>query len=364
MDTATLPANAPSNLYIPVRRAYETRLYDVDWDNLEMGRYTSDHMLVCDFAEGGWQQPEIIPFGPFSLPPTSLVFHYGQAIFEGMKAFRTENDSIHIFRPDKHYERFARTAERMCMPVVSADLFYEGLRRLVELEQNWVLGQPGSALYLRPFQIATDTMLSVKTSDSYKFAVVCLPAGAYFARPVRVKVEREYTRAAKGGTGSTKCAGNYGGALYPTAKARAEGYDQVLWTDGRDHEYIEESGMMNVFFVIDDTLVTPPLSDSILDGVTRDSLLVLAAARGMKVEERPVSITELKAGLENKQISEAFGAGTAAVVSPIRCIGIDDQDHLLPVVGETGSVALTLKSALDDIRYGRTRDPYGWNYFI
>jgi branched-chain amino acid aminotransferase len=250
------------------------------------------------------------------------------------------------------------------MPVVSAGLFYEGLRRLVELEQNWVPGQAGSALYLRPFQIATDTRLRIKASDSYKFAVICMPTGAYFAKPVNVKVEREYTRAARGGTGSTKCAGNYGGSLYPTAKARAEGYDQVLWTDGREHQYIEESGMMNVFFVIGDTLVTPPLSDSILDGVTRDCLLVLGASRGLKIEERPVSITELKAGLEKKQISEAFGAGTAAVVSPIRCIGIDDQDHLLPVVGETGSVALTLKAALDDIRYGRVRDPYGWNYFI
>jgi branched-chain amino acid aminotransferase len=363
MDTATL-ANEPSNLYIPVRRAYETRLHDVDWDNLEMGRYPSDHMLVCDFTDGSWQQPEIIPFGPFSLPPTSLVFHYGQAIFEGMKAFRTENDAIHIFRPDKHYERFAKTAQRLCMPVVPADLFREGLRRLVELEQSWVPGQTGGALYLRPFQIATDTKMSVKVSDSYKFAVICMPTGAYFPTPVRVKVEREYTRAAKGGTGYAKCAGNYGGALYPTARARAEGYDQVLWTDGQSHEYIEESGMMNVFFVIGNTLVTPPLSDSILDGITRDSLLVLAAARGIPVEERPVSIDELKQGLENREISEAFGAGTAAVVSPIRCIGIDHQDYPLPVAGERGSVAITLKDALDDIRYGRTRDRYGWNYFV
>jgi len=357
MDTAALP-------YIPVRRACETRLYEVDWDNLEMGRYTSDHMLVCDFANGSWQQPQIVPFGPFSLLPTSLVFHYGQAIFEGMKAFRTENDAIHIFRPDKHYERFAKTADRLCMPVLPADIFREGLRRLVELEQNWVPGQTGSALYLRPFQIATDTKLGVKPSDSYKFAVVCSPAGAYFARPVRVKVEREFTRASKGGTGFAKCGGNYGGAFYPTARARAEGYDQVLWTDGSHHEYIEESGMMNVFFVIGDTLVTPPLSDSILDGITRDSLLVLAAARGMRVEERRVSVKELEHVLGTGEISEAFGAGTAAVVSPIRSIGFDGQEFALPIVGDQGSVAITLKNALEDIRYGRIPDPYGWNYFI
>ena len=363
METATM-ASSPSNLYIPVRRAYETKLYDVDWDNLEMGRYSSDHMLVCDFANGSWQQPEIIPFGAFSLLPTSLVFHYGQTIFEGMKAFRTENGAAHIFRPDKHYERLQKTAGRMCMPVIPADLFREGLRRLVDLEQNWIPGQTGSALYIRPFQIATDTKMSVRVSDAYKFAVICSPAGAYFARPIRVKVEREYTRAAKGGTGSTKCGGNYGGAFYPTAKAKAEGYDQVLWTDGTHHEHIEESGMMNVFFVIDDTLVTPPLSDSILDGVTRDSLLTLATDRGMRVQEREVSIKELQHGLETRKITEAFGAGTAAVVSPIRSIGIDDHDYTLPVVGEIGSVASTLKDALDDIRYGRTEDRHGWNYFI
>ena len=357
MDTTTLP-------YIPVSRAYETRFYDVDWDNLELGRYVSDHMLVCDYAGGRWQQPEIIPFGPFSLPPTALVFHYGQTIFEGMKAFRTDNDRIHIFRLDKHYERLVRTADRLCMPVVPEDLFREGLRRLVEVDHIWVPGQPGSSLYIRPFQIATDTRISVKVSDSYKFAIVCLPMGSYFAKPVRVKVEREYTRATKGGTGFAKCGGNYGGALYPTELAKTAGYDQVLWTDGRNHEYIEESGMMNVFFMIGDTLVTPPLTDSILDGVTRDSLLMLAAARGIPVEERPVSVTELQQGLEDLRITEVFGAGTAAVVSPVRLIGIDGKDYTLPLAGESGSVALTLKNALDDIRYGRVPDSYQWNYFI
>ena len=347
-----------------MHRAYETGLYDVDWDNLELGRYVTDHMFVCDYTAGSWQQAEILPFGPFSLSPTSLVFHYGQAIFEGMKAFRTEDGRIHIFRPDKHYERLARTAERLCMPVIPQELFTQGLRRLVELEQSWVPGQPGGALYIRPFQIATDTRLSIKVSASYKFAVVCLPMGSYFAKPVRVKIEREYTRAAKGGTGFAKCGGNYGGALYPTEIAKTEGYDQVLWTDGRDHEYIEESGMMNVFFMIGDTLVTPPLTDSILDGVTRDCLLVLAAAKGIKIEERPVSVSELREGLQNKKISEVFGAGTAAVVSPVRVIGIDGHDYTLPLAGERGCVALRLKDALDDIRYGRVPDSYDWNYFV
>jgi branched-chain amino acid aminotransferase len=371
METTNIP-------YIPVSRAFRSRLSDVDWDNLQPGAVFSDHMLVCDYAEGRWQGAEIVPFGPFSLLPTALVFHYGQAIFEGMKAFRPEDDRVHIFRPEKHYERLARTAERLCMPVVAPELFREGLRRLVELERGWVPAQAGSALYLRPFQIATDSRLRVGISDSYRFAIVCSPSGLYFPRPVRVKVEREYARAVSGGTGFAKCGGNYGGALYPTERARAEGYDQVLWTDGRKHEMIEESGMMNVFFVFGDAndgpsagrtpsarLVTPPLTDTILDGVTRDSLLTLAADAGIRVEERPVGVAELREGLEKGIVREAFGAGTAAVVSPIQTIGIDGEDFDLPGVdGQGHSIMFMLKAALDDLRYGRVPDIYEWNYYI
>ncbi|HTI91834.1 MAG TPA: branched-chain amino acid aminotransferase [Puia sp.] len=339
----------------------------INLNNPELGAYNSDHMLVCDYREGRWLEPEIVPFGPFSLLPTTLAFHYGQTIFEGMKAFRTEDGRIHIFRPEKHYQRMVRSATRMCMPVVSREVFIGGLRRLVGLDRDWVPGQAGSALYIRPFQIATDTKLKVKVADSYKFAVVCSPAGDYFSQPVRVRVEREYVRAVQGGTGFTKCGGNYGGALYPTERAKEEGYDQVLWTDGKNHDYIEESGMMNVFFLIDGVLVTPPLTDTILDGVTRDSLLTLAARAGIPAEERAVSVDELREGLERGRVREAFGAGTAAVVSPIREIGIDGKDYLLPVVGSgvgVGSVGMELKKMLDDIRYGRAADPFGWNFYI
>ena len=350
--------------YIPVHRAYETRLYEVDWDNLEMGRYMTDHMLICDFAGGRWQQAEIVPYGPFSLAPASVVFHYGQTIFEGMKAFRTEDDRVQIFRVEKHYQRLVRTTERMCMPVVSEEVFREGLRRLVELDQNWVPAQPGGALYLRPFQIATGTRMSVRVSDTYRFAIVCSPTGQYYSGALRVKVEREFVRAVSGGTGYAKCGGNYGGALYPTERAKAEGYDQVLWTDGLHHEYIEESGVMNVFVVIDGVLTTPSLNDTVLDGVTRDSLLVLAAEAGMRVEERPISVKELEGGLKSRRVSEVFGVGTAAVVSPIRTIGIDGYDYDLPIAGDNGSVAILLKNMLDDIRYGRRPDTHGWNYLI
>ena len=352
----------------------DSRIGEVDWNNLELGQYTTDHMLVGDYTGGQWQIPEIRPFGNFSLPPTTLAFHYGQTIFEGMKAFRMENGQIQIFRMDKHYERFVRSAERLCIPPLPEDIFREGLRRLVALEKDWVPGQTGSALYIRPLIIATDTRLRLRTSETYRFAVVCLPAGPYFSHPARVKVERQFIRAARGGTGYAKCGGNYGGAFYPTQQAQAEGYDQVLWTDAREHSYIEESGMMNVMFIIGDTLVTPPLSDSILDGITRDSLLTLAVSAGIPVEERLVSVDELKKGFEKGRVKEAFGVGTAAVVSPIQTIGIDGRDYTLPVVGDAqegarsnekaaqSSIALRLKKDLDDIRYGKKPDPYGWNF--
>jgi len=383
-----------TSFHIPVQRAYPSRLHEVDWKNLEFGKYFTDHMLICDFADGQWQDPQIIPFGDFRLSPVSLALHYGQTIFEGMKAFRMDvrptgsskniprspersnvypsddeppvrpgDGSINIFRPDKHYERMVLSCERMCMPVPPREVFIEGLRQLVALDKNWVPGEEGSALYLRPFMIATEARLRVKTSDAYRFAIVASPTGKYFQQPVRVKVERDFVRAAKGGTGYAKCGGNYGASMYPTQKAKEEGYDQVLWTDSNTHRYIEESGAMNVFFVLSGTLVTPPLSDSILDGVTRDSLLKLAQRNGIPTAERPVDVEELKEAFKKGSISEAFGAGTAAVISPIGTIGIDGKNYALPASGTTG-IGAQLKNALDNIRYGREADTEEWNFIV
>ena len=350
-----------SPLLIPVRRAHQTRLSEVDWTNLELGAYTTDHMLVCDFIDAQRQIPEIQPFGPFHLSPTTLALHYGQTIFEGMKAFRTEDDRVQIFRPDRHYRRLTRTTVRMCMPTLPEELFMEGLRQLVGIDKDWVPGNPGTSLYIRPMMFATGTKLTVRVSDTYRFAILCLPAGAYFARPLRVKVEREFARAVQGGTGFAKCGGNYGGAFYPTQQARVEGYDQVIWTDGIQHRYIEEMGMMNIFCVIDGTLVTPPLGDTLLDGITRDSLLTLALDAGMTVEERPVSVDELREGLERRRIKEVFGAGTAAVVAPIETIGIDGINYSLSNEEGTGAF---LKAELEAIRYGSKPDKYGWNNYL
>lgn len=351
------------SLYIPVQRASASRLHEVDWRDLEFGKYFTDHMLICDYADGEWQEPQIIPFGDFRLSPVALALHYGQTIFEGMKAFRMEDEAINLFRLQKHYERLSLSAERLCMPVIPREIFMEGLYSLVDLDRAWVPRGEGSSLYIRPFMIATEARLRVKVSNSYRFAIVSSPAGSYYQQPVRVKVERDFVRASRGGTGYAKCGGNYGAAMYPTQRAKEEGYDQVLWTDGKEHRFIEESGAMNVLFVLDGTLVTPPLSDSILDGVTRDSLLALAIRQGIPVSERPVDVAELKYAFEKGRISEAFGSGTAAVISPIGVIGIDGRDYTLPVPGKAG-IGSQLKEALEDIRYGRAADTEGWNFIV
>jgi branched-chain amino acid aminotransferase len=350
-------------LDIAVRKTNHSRLQEVDFDHLEFGQYTADHMLVCDYQDGSWKQPQIVPFANLSLSPTTLALHYGQSVFEGMKAFRMQNGWINIFRINKHYDRFARSLDRMCMAIPPQEVFTEGLMKLIETDKEWVPGQEGASLYIRPFVYASETKFGVKVSDQYRFVIFTGPVPALFARPIKVKVETEYIRAAKGGTGFTKCAGNYGGAFYPTQLARQQGYDQVLWTDGRENKFIEESGMMNAMFVINDRLVTPPLSDSILDGVTRDSLLTIAKDTGYRVEERPVSVDELAKAFGSGTITEAFGAGTAAVVAPIQVINIHGMDYQLPEYGSK-SVSNILKQKLERIRSGADPDVYGWNHII
>lgn len=347
---------------INTTRIKQSRIDEVDFQRLEFGAHTTDHMLVNEYMTGKWQEPRILPFEDFSISPASLSLHYGQTVFEGMKAFRMKKGSINIFRIDKHFERFNLSLERMCMPPVSQELFYEGLGQLIAIDRAWVPDKPGTALYIRPFMIATEARLGVKISEEYKFMIICGPVPDLYAKPIKVKVERHFTRAAPGGTGYAKCGGNYGASFYPTKLARAEGYDQVLWTDATQHAFIEESGMMNVLFVINNELVTAPLSDSILDGVTRDSLLTLAGDLGIPHVERPISVQELREAFAEGTISEAFGAGTAAVVAPIELINIDNSDYRLPVT--ESSVSSRLKKQLEEIRTGVSTDIHGWNYII
>lgn len=348
---------------IPVRRVSQSRLAQVEKDHLDFGKHVSDHMLVSDFSEGEWKHTQIIPFTNISMSPATLALHYGQTVFEGMKAFRMHDGRVNIFRIEKHYERFARSLDRMCMAVPPRELFMEGMVRLVEEDRDWVPSGDGAALYIRPFIYASEAKFGVKVSDQYRFIIFTGPVPTLYVNPIKVKVETDYIRAARGGTGFAKCGGNYGGAYFPTQLARQDGYDQVLWTTGRDEPTIEESGMMNVMFVINGTLVTPPLSDSILDGVTRDSLLTLAKNAGIIVEERPVSVRELEESFRNNSITEAFGAGTAAVVAPIGTIGIGGVDHHLPKYHDN-SVHTVLARRLGDLRSGRSEDVYGWNTIL
>jgi branched-chain amino acid aminotransferase len=348
---------------IHVERVAKSRLPDIDFNNLGFGAHISDHMLMIDYKDGQWQEPKIVPFGNLELSPAMLALHYGQTVFEGMKAFKNDQGTITIFRPERHHKRLLKSLDRMCMPAISEELFLQSLSALIEVDAGWVPTTEGASLYLRPFVFASEAKLGVKVAEEYKFIILTSPVGPYFSKPIRVKVEEEFVRAAEGGTGFAKCAGNYGGAFYPTMLAQKQGFDQVLWTDAKDHKYIDESGAMNVMFVLNGKLVTPKLSTSLLDGVTRDSILTLASAMGIEKEERRVSVAEIEEAFKNKTITEAFGVGTAAVVSQIATIHIHGTDYNLPAV-DSNSFQLRVKKKLNDIRKGIEPDTHHWNYLV
>lgn len=349
---------------IPVERIKSSRIGEVDFNNLEFGVHLADHMLVSEYANGEWKSPRVTPFGEIRVTPAMLSLHYGQAVFEGMKAFRTNNGDINIFRPQKHLERLNRSLDRMCMPAIPEDIFLSGLQALIEVDQAWVPRTEGSTLYIRPLVFATESRLGVKVSDTYKFIIMTSPVGPYQSKPYRLKVENQFVRTAEGGTGFAKCAGNYGGAFYPTQIARREGFDQILWTDHKEHKYIDEVGMMNVMFVIGGKLITPKLTSAILEGVTRDSILTLIRDMGLcPIEERRISMDEIKEAFKKGTLTEAFGTGTAAVVAPIAVIHIDGKDYEIPQAGPT-SVQLVVKEKLNKMRLGVEPDPYGWNYIV
>lgn len=333
-----------------------------DVTSIPFGVQPTEHMFVSEYKNGKWENARIVPFTNLIMSPLALCLHYGQTVFEGMKAFLTEDGKVNIFRMEKHYDRFTKSLERMCMPQVPVDLFNEAIHQLVQLDANWIPEDKNGSLYIRPFMIASEERIGVKVSDEYIFMVVCTPAFQYYAKPLKVKVETDFIRAAAGGTGAAKCGGNYGGAFYPTEMAKKQGYDQVIWTDSSKHQFIEESGTMNLMFYIDDVLLTPPLSGTILDGITRDSLLAIAKEKGIATSVKPVSIQEIKEALLAGKRVEAFGAGTAAVIAPIETINIDGQDYTC----YTGADAIMyhLKNELYNIRKGITPDNHNWNYII
>ena len=350
--------NSKTTLSIDIARATTTKINDVDFDNLTFGSVFTDHMLVCDYKNGAWQKPEIKPYAPFLMDPSSKVFHYGQAIFEGMKAFKDENDAIWLFRPDENCKRFNKSAVRMAMAEIDETIFLEGLNQLIEIDKNWVKKGLGNSLYIRPFMIATGTGVIASPSAEYRFMIILSPAKSYYSGEVKVIVAEHYSRAANGGIGAAKAAGNYAGQFYPTALANKEGFQQIIWTDDATHTKLEEAGTMNVFFRMNDTLLTAPTSDRILDGITRKSLITLAEKMGIKVEVRPVLVEELLESNKNGTLKEIFGAGTAAVVSPISGFSYKDEYCELPKIDD--SYALRLKEELNNIQYNLVDDTFGW----
>lgn len=346
-------------MQIRVERAAKTRINEVDFNNIPFGREFADHMFVADYANGKWSDFRIQPYGNMPFTPAMLALHYGQTIFEGMKAYRNSDGEVMMFRPTDNFKRLNLSAERMCMPVIPVELMMEALKELIKIDIDWVPEALNSSLYIRPFMFATDQFLGVKPSETYRCVMFTGPVGPYYTTPLKVMVESTYTRAAKGGTGSAKSGGNYGGSLYPTRLAQQKGYHQLLWTDAVEHKFIEESGTMNVMFQIGDTLVTPPTGDTILKGITRDSVLTLAADLGINVEERRISIDELAEAHKRGDLLDAFGVGTAATVAPIELIGYNGVDMVLRPIEEREMSALISKQ-LNAIRYGEVEDKFGW----
>jgi len=316
-------------------------------------------MFSCDYIDGNWVNPEIIPYKPITLSPASRVFHYGQACFEGMKAFKDDNNKTWLFRPDDNYERIIKSSIRLAMPEFPKELFFDGLNNLLKIDSDWVKPGIGNSLYIRPFIFASEGTINATEAKEYKFMIICAPANSYYSGDVRVKIEKSYSRAAKGGVGYAKAAGNYAAQFYPTILAKKEGYQQIIWTDSSTHEYIEEAGTMNLFFRIGNKLITAPTSDSILDGITRKSLIQIARDEHIDVEVRPLKVKELIDAANNGNLIEIFGSGTAVVVLPILGFGFENKNYELPK--KENSWAILLKNKLNDIQYNRSKDPYGWS---
>ena len=344
---------------IKVTRTTASRLSEVDFDNIAFGKVFSDHMLVADYRDGEWQAPEIVPYGTFRLAPATTALHYGQSIFEGMKAYRNAAGKPVLFRPRANFERMNRSAARMVMPPVPEALFLDGLKALVRVDSEWIPTQADSSLYIRPLMFANDDFIGVKPSDAYKFVIFTCPVGKYHSEPVKLWVTREFIRAAAGGTGEAKTAGNYAASYYAAKQAQDNGYHNVLWLDGNTHRYIEECGIMNVFFVIDGVAVTPELSGTILRGVTRDSVITLLGDMNVEVQERRVSIDEIHEAHDAGKLDEAFGAGTAATILPVIEIGSSERVLKLPP-DEERKIGPALLKQLTDIRRGLAEDTHGW----
>jgi branched-chain amino acid aminotransferase len=341
----------------------KSRITEVDFDNIQFGRVYSDHMFVADFLNGEWQNFTIQPYSDLSLSPGTFALHYGQSIFEGLKAYRSQDGSINVFRPIDNFKRMNISAHRMCMPELPEEVFMGGMTELLKMDRNWAPKGDGNSLYIRPFMFAMDEYIGLRPTERFKFIIFTCPVGAYYSEPVSVKVERKYVRAFPGGTGFAKAAGNYAGSMYPTELAHLEGYDQLIWTDGIKHEYIEEAGTMNLMFIVDDILLSPDPNDTVLRSITGLSTLKLAEEWGLKTEIRRVSISEIIDAIETGRLTEAFGVGTAATIAQISNISSDGKDYELPPI-ENRVFSNRVYKYLESLKTGKIEDQFGWIYKV
>lgn len=347
---------------IKVSKAKKSKIKDVDFENFSFGSVFTDHMFECEYVNGKWENPVIRPYEKISIEPSASVFHYGQAIFEGMKAFKDDNDNVFLFRPNENFERINKSAIRMSIPQIERNLFFSAIEQLVNLDKDWIKKGEGKSLYIRPFIIATDYAIQAVASNNYKFMIICAPATLYYTKKLSVLIADKYSRAASGGFGYAKAAGNYAGQFYPTNLAKKSGFDQVIWTDSNEHKYIEEAGTMNIFFRIDNELYTAPITDTILDGVTRKSIIEIAKNNGIAVNIKKISVQEIISASNEKRLKEIFGTGTAAIVSQVS--GFQYKDEYFEVKDQNDSYAELLKTKLLNIQTNQSKDPLGWRYKI
>ena len=347
---------------IKITKTKNSKLQTTDFENLGFGKVFSDHMLICDYKKGSWGEPEIVPFQPMSLMPSAKIFHYGQSIFEGMKAYKDNASKTWLFRPIENFIRLNKSAKRLAIPEIPKNIFFDGLKELLKIDNDWIPNLDGCSLYIRPIVFATGEGFHASPADSYRFLIATAPSGPYFSGQVKVLIEEKYSRSANGGVGFAKAGGNYAGQFYPTQLAIEKGYNQVIWTDDNTHEYIEEAGAMNIFVRINDTLITGPTSDRILDGVTRKSIIDIANKEGIPVEIRKFKVSEIIEASKNNTLKEMFGAGTAAVISPISVFGFRNKDYKLPEI--ENSYATTLKKLITDIQTNKTNDKFGWRFLV
>jgi branched-chain amino acid aminotransferase len=344
---------------IKINRVERSKLNDLSLENIPFGKYFSDHMLEADYENGEWKNIEIKPYQPLIFDPSLAALHYGQAIFEGIKAYKDDDDNAYIFRPQDNFKRFNISAERMCMPTVPEEIFLEGMKQLVALDKNWIPKKENHSLYVRPVMFSTDTLLGVRPSDTYKFMILLSPSGPYYTHPMKIAVETKYTRAVTGGVGFSKNAGNYANSMLAAKEAKERGYDQVLWTDGFEHKWLQEVGMMNIMFIINGVAVTPAINEgTVLNGVTRNCIIVMLKEMGIKVEERRVNIDEIVDAYKAGTLEEVFGCGTAATIAPIAELGYGD--FRMPFDIDSFKTATTLRKHFDDIRYSRIPDTHNW----